>query len=353
MEKFRDIEAKTFATLTPKIRKIYGDEGVIIFYLEKYNLNFESLKIRYLNGESLKSLSKEFGIGLNQLKQVFNFYGIQLRTQQERMELLNTKLPNIFKEKYGVENPFQLKSSIKKIQEKRNNKKHEIYEKMKNTVKERYGVENVFSSEDVKLKIKKSMTPEKRAQASLKASQTRNSFPDEKKQNIEKRRMQTLEQRYGLGVKNPWQISHIVEKNHSNKVKEKQLKTKIKNGYAVDYEKFKRTEKEQYYFEVNKLTRLAYREFREIINPDNIIFKNREYGIDHIFSKIDGFLGNVSPLIIAHPCNLRILTTSQNSRKNSKSDQTLEELLSSIEVFNKNHSQKNSKFLNLFNEFHI
>ena len=122
-------------------------------------------------------------------------------------------------------------------------------------------------------------------------------------------------------------------KNHSDEIKEKQLKTKIKNGNAIDYEKYPRTEKEQYYFEVNKFTRLAYREFKNIINPDNILFKNRQFGIDHIYSKFDGFRNNISPIIIAHPCNLRVITTSQNSRKNYRSDQTLEDLLKSIEVF--------------------
>lgn len=354
MEKFRDLEAKALCGLSPKIRKKYGDEGLVSFYIKRYNIDVENSKIRYLNGEGLKHISKEYGIGLGQMELIFEFYGIPLRTQKERMDILNKKvLPKLFEEKYGVKNPFQMKSSIEKIQKKRSEHKDEIYEKVKRTVNEKYGVDNVFQAEDVKIKIKESFTPEKRKEATKKMIQTKNSFSEEKKQEIENKRLKTLEERYGEGVKNPWQISYIVEKNHSDEIKEKQLKTKIKNGNAIDYEAFPRTEKEQYYFEVNKLTRLAYREFKNIINPDNILFKNRQFAIDHIYSRFDGFQNNISPIIIAHPCNLRVITTSQNSRKNSRSDQTIEDLLKSIEVFNKNHSNENSKFLNYFNKFHI
>lgn len=350
MEKFRDLEAKSLNGLSPKIRKKYGDEGLVSFYIERYNIDIENSKIRYLNGEGLKRISEEYGIGLGQMKFIFEFYKIQLRTQKERMEVLNKKvLPKLFEEKYGVKNPFQMKSSIEKIQRKRSEHKDEIYEKVRRTVNKKYGVDNVFQAEDVKRKIKESLTPEKRKRSAEKAAQTWKSFSKERKQEIESKRIKTLEERYGEGIKNPWQISHIVERNHSDGVKEKQLKTKIKNGHAVDYEKYSMTEKEQYYHEVKIYTSLAYREFKTIINPDGILFKNRQYGIDHILSKIDGFLHKIPPLIISHPCNLRILTTSQNSRKNLKSDQTLEELLDSIKVFNENHSQENSKFLQIFN----
>ena len=169
MEKFRDLEAKALCGLSPKIRKKYGDEGLVSFYIERYNIDVENSKIRYLNGEGLKHISKEYGIGLGQMELIFEFYGIPLRTQKERMDILNKKvLPKLFEEKYGVKNPFQMKSSIEKIQKKRSEHKDEIYEKVKRTVNEKYGVDNVFQAEDVKIKIKESFTSEKRKEAAKK-----------------------------------------------------------------------------------------------------------------------------------------------------------------------------------------
>ena len=51
------------------------------------------------------------------------------------------------------------------------------------------------------------------------------------------------------------------------------------------------------------------------------------FHVDHIYSIRDGFMNKISPLIISHPANLRILEASKNSSKGPKSEMTLEELL--------------------------
>jgi hypothetical protein len=73
---------------------------------------------------------------------------------------MKEKRKMILKEKYGVENVFQLKfvinSADKTRFEKYGNLKYRNNEKIKQTNLEKYGVENVFQNEDTKNKIKTS-----------------------------------------------------------------------------------------------------------------------------------------------------------------------------------------------------
>ena len=57
------------------------------------------------------------------------------------------------------------------------------------------------------------------------------------------------------------------------------------------------------------------------------------FHIDHIYSIRDGFVNKVSPLILSHPANLRILGAKQNSSKSYKSEITLDELLLKINQY--------------------
>jgi len=51
-------------------------------------------------------------------------------------------------------------------------------------------------------------------------------------------------------------------------------------------------------------------------------------------SKFDGFSKRVDPEMIAHPANLRMMTSTENQSKNSKSHYTKEQLFEEIEKFN-------------------
>lgn len=56
------------------------------------------------------------------------------------------------------------------------------------------------------------------------------------------------------------------------------------------------------------------------------------FHVDHIYSIRDGFVNKISPLILSHPVNLRILDAKENSSKGGKSEMTLEELLERINL---------------------
>lgn len=348
MEKYRDLEGKSIAGLTQKIKRAYGEEGVFSFFIEKYNIDFEKIVQRYQDGEGLRALAEEHGASLGIFKRLFTIKGIPLRTQAERMALLNKRMPQIMMTKYGVENAYQMKSIIEKIQTKRAEKKDEIYQKVKNTCLERYGVENVFQREDIKQDIFEKLAPRRKEIAARTAAKITD---EEKKQKLEKT-CKTMLERYG--VENAFQLRKVVDKNHSKEIKEKQLKTKIDHGYAIDYSKYNSYDKEKFDHDVLYYTDLAYREFKHIIDPDEKWHSKSESraaapSIDHIFSRKDGFENQISPLIISHPCNLRLISQSENSIKNFRSDQTIEELLASIKVFNENHINEHSEFLELFN----
>lgn len=52
---------------------------------------------------------------------------------------------------------------------------------------------------------------------------------------------------------------------------------------------------------------------------------------DHIFSRYDGYINNVSPEIIAHPANCQFIPHLDNTRKRIRSDISLDELLERIQ----------------------
>ena len=51
---------------------------------------------------------------------------------------------------------------------------------------------------------------------------------------------------------------------------------------------------------------------------------------DHIYSISDGFQNNINPKIIAHPANCKLILHSDNQKKKTKSEITLNELLDKI-----------------------
>jgi len=83
------------------------------------------------------------------------------------------------------------------------------------------------------------------------------------------------------------------------------------------------------------LTYKNYRRFKEVINPDNLLIGKGKgyYNIDHKLSVLDGYSKNIKPEIIAHPCNLQILTEIDNLRKSYKSSISIDKLLHLIDKF--------------------
>lgn len=54
---------------------------------------------------------------------------------------------------------------------------------------------------------------------------------------------------------------------------------------------------------------------------------------DHIYSIKDGFINNICPDIISHPANCKLMIHNENSKKNSRSDITIDELILRIKYF--------------------
>lgn len=56
--------------------------------------------------------------------------------------------------------------------------------------------------------------------------------------------------------------------------------------------------------------------------------RTRDTHLDHVYSILDGWLNNVSPEIVGHYTNLRLLKGHLNQSKSSRSEKTLKQLLS-------------------------
>lgn len=63
------------------------------------------------------------------------------------------------------------------------------------------------------------------------------------------------------------------------------------------------------------------------------------YQIDHIISKRYGYDNNIDPYVIAHICNLRIITWQENNKKSNSCSMKIHELIELINLYNK---RKNS-----------
>jgi hypothetical protein len=81
--------------------------------------------------------------------------------------------------------------------------------------------------------------------------------------------------------------------------------------------------------------------------------KNNKQGvaIDHIFSINDGFKHHINPKIISHPINAQFLLYGENSRKNKKSEITIEELLYAVQnnIFYNLNIDNEQKYNNVYN----
>lgn len=61
---------------------------------------------------------------------------------------------------------------------------------------------------------------------------------------------------------------------------------------------------------------------------------------DHIISVSYGFNHKIDPAVIAHPANCRLLLHSENKKKHSKCDLTLDELLARIQEWDRKYSER-------------
>lgn len=70
----------------------------------------------------------------------------------------------------------------------------------------------------------------------------------------------------------------------------------------------------RYSFLARHYTEISYREYRNIINP-NDLKRGIDYHLDHKYSVYEGFKNNISPKIIGGYKNLEIITSKENLSK--------------------------------------
>jgi hypothetical protein len=165
---------------------------------------------------------------------------------------------------------------------------------------------------------------------------------------LRKKCQSTLLERHG--VINPMAIKEVVDEFVANRkaknnyrwsldnndpiLKAKRKATRISKGLDIDPSL--KTEWQRYEQTVDRLTNQNYKKYKDTINPSNLPRGRTKgtYQLDHVMSKFDGFSKRVDPEMISHPANLRMMTSTENQSKNSKSHYTKEQLFEGIEKFN-------------------
>lgn len=97
---------------------------------------------------------------------------------------------------------------------------------------------------------------------------------------------------------------------------------------------FKRTKTEfgKYSAKVRSMTEKNYKQFKHIIDPDNL--RSKEFHLDHKYSLLQGFLDGIEESIIASVFNLRIISHIENHSKYTKCSITKEQLIKTINNIN-------------------
>lgn len=139
------------------------------------------------------------------------------------------------------------------------------------------------------------------------------------------------------GVSNPSQLAETHDKRrcaYAARTPEQRAATRLKNmttriarGTSVpEHDPTVFSSKKAYTRRVRQLTNLNVRALD--------LFPGRSIGlhVDHKVSILQGYRDKVLPSVIAHPLNLQLLPASANSKKNSRSSMTLQELHSLIEA---------------------
>lgn len=153
----------------------------------------------------------------------------------------------------------------------------------------------------------------KRRQSIIDSVETRIKPPPlsvEQRELQQQRAKQTFMENYG--VDNPSKAAEIKQKLSDA------------NVAAGATPKHLRTARKLYYDKVVSITKISWREHFDKINPTRI--NRTTHALDHIYSIQAGFRENISPAIIGHWTNLRIIGTVANSAKGMRCDKTLEEL---------------------------
>jgi hypothetical protein len=111
--------------------------------------------------------------------------------------------------------------------------------------------------------------------------------------------------------------------------KAKMTQTKVSKGLITD--PCLKSDKIIYYEKISSFTGYSIRNHYDLINPHREKIANRQFHVDHIFSRKDGFLNQIMPEIIGCPLNLRVVWWQDNLSKGGRSEFTIEQLLENYE----------------------
>ena len=84
---------------------------------------------------------------------------------------------------------------------------------------------------------------------------------------------------------------------------------------------------------VHKYTRLVLKDYSHKIKNLHLRGNKFGYELDHKYSIYEGFKNNIEPKILAHWCNLEIITKTENLQKHVRCSLNLEDLLSFNETY--------------------
>lgn len=150
-------------------------------------------------------------------------------------------------------------------------------------------------------------------------------------------------------LKHTWYLKYGYDNpSKSEKIKSKKRREAEKNGFWIPKEGW--SGKKIYDNNVHEITWSQMRNFAKLKFGDDIWDRIKEsrnlpqkewLTVDHKYSRNQGFLERIDPLIIGHICNIDILTFEENRNKWSECSIKLNELKSEIEEFNKNIRNEN------------
>lgn len=216
----------------------------------------------------------------------------EVKTDDE-LRLLNKKRKDTCIDRYGDENyPFN---------------------SMKRVIKNKYGCDNSSQIPHVKIKMREYW----------------DNKTDEVRQRIQKRRKETLLLKYGV-------TSLMLLDEYKENIQKAAEKYRIESGKYIPKEK--QLEFGLYKRRVYSRTKhTAKKKFGESCSLIGRCGVDGAFQIDHLYTLKDGFINNVHPSILSHPCNLQLIPWLENDKK-SESSITLIDLIESIKCF---HGEKN------------
>jgi hypothetical protein len=269
---------------------------------------------------------------------------INARSEDEWNQI-NAKRTTTVKEKYGVENVFQLEeikdkskqTLLLKYGEYHPSRIPEIRKKIEQTNLERYGVKSLLEISTIRKKgydalvekyggyFSESEEFQKRKEEIFAKMRTTNKkrygFESASKNPlVQEKRINTLLERYG--VSSPaflYEVQRKRKRSFHDKAWEKR-----KNSYPNLTEEDLYLLEENYRIEVAFYSEVSVREYPESVNKKNLS-RNKQNHLDHRFSVSQGFLNHVDPVIIGSPGNLELLSSRANHAKRDKCSITIDE----------------------------